>query len=487
VSITVIPDPAFSPPRMRIDLQSQGTMPVPADGLLTLDQAQAVAQADGYTLTPTADPLLYTVSGTPGDYLAVPGTVPTSMIFNSLSLYRVQAGQRTLVRSQPGSGGSVAFAYDYEAPYGVPVTYEADETLVQSGPVTEWAETWSDLSEWTIAQGDASVSGGELTLIGTLGDSGVVTRGLAGSGGYRITAADVQPGGGSILARWGSSYGTAGVAIEDATHVTVFCESSTKQYVIPAADSYQVEIDVVGLLVSFTINGTTWTMNRADNVNPYRVEITGPGSTALFGGAVAAAAFTASTAATKVTEVSVPETLAPASGWLVHPLVPALSVPVSTTDRTLIGVQDIGDVTQASTATVHKILGQAAPIVSRSGPRLGDALTLTLALRNPAQKAQLAALLADQTPVLIRMLDPDLDWEDGFYSVGDLGLSRFAQNTQVKRRTATLPLQATQSPAGTIQNPGWSYAAVAIAYSSYNAVAEAYATYADLAANNTRS
>lgn len=176
--------------------------------------------------------------------------------------------------------------------------------------------------------------------------------------------------------------------------------------------------------------------------------------------------------------------LSPASGWMIHPTVPAKSVPISTTDRTLPGVNNLGPVTSASSATVHEILGQSEPIISTSGPRRSDALTVIFAARTLAHEAQLNAILADQTPILFRFPDANLGWQDGFYAIGDVQRDRFAQVTALQRRLFTLPLRMVQPPPGSVQNPGWSWASVAATFSSWNEVALAYSSWADMASDN---
>ena len=63
------------------------------------------------------------------------------------------------IREQPVLGGTEAFAFDYEMPFGVPVTYHATGTFVL--PVDpDWTESWASLAAWSGDTGSFSVASG---------------------------------------------------------------------------------------------------------------------------------------------------------------------------------------------------------------------------------------------------------------------------------------------------------------------------------------
>lgn len=66
----------------------------------------------------------------------------------------------TPIREQPFVGGPEALAFDYEAPFGVPVTYTAEGSYIPSA-TPDWTEAWASLAAWTGDPGDFSVAGGE--------------------------------------------------------------------------------------------------------------------------------------------------------------------------------------------------------------------------------------------------------------------------------------------------------------------------------------
>jgi hypothetical protein len=186
-----------------------------------------------------------------------------------------------------------------------------------------------------------------------------------------------------------------------------------------------------------------------------------------------------------ITETSAAVTLSPASAWFVHPATPSLSVPVGNGVDT--SIRTISTVTEAATSTNHIILGSPRPVPTTNGPRLADATQLILQTNTDVARANLKALLQDQTPILIRV-PPALSYgfDDGFYAVGDYAADRTAQRPGSPRRVHTLPLQAVDSPVVSVINSGWSYATLALAEPNYTQVLAAFASYA-LLVTNTRN
>lgn len=421
MTINVTPDPTFSPPRNKIDLAAT-----------------------------------------------------VGSLYQALSLYRVQSGQQTLLRTQPSVGGTVATVYDYECPYNTPVTYRAVGGEISSIPVTEWSESWANTSAWTITGGSASVASGILTITGS---NTFVYRRVAGGANYRVTANALRV---NAILTLGCDDDSIFITVTG-SGVTVIVGGIGHTVAATVGSGLDIQADITGSQFTLTLNGVS-TMYGWNGGNLGIIQASASTLTsAVWGGSVVAQAYP--TMETPVDETSPVETLTATSGWLVHPFTPSLSMPVSTTDRTMVGISNLGPVTSSATSTVHQILGQATPIISTTGPRLSDALTVIFAARSVAQEGQLVALFRDQTPILIRMVDLDLGWVDGFYSVGDVSRARFAQRAGEQRRDFTLPLQMVQPPVGSVANPGWSWAALAATFSSWDEVRNAYSTWANLAAN----
>lgn len=98
---------------------------------------------------------------------------PDGGTFSSLSLTR----DGVLVRRPPFVGASESSTFDYEAPFGVPVSYTASGEYL---PVTtaDWSEAWASLAAWSGDTADFSVSGGKARSSVTNAD---ITRSASGT------------------------------------------------------------------------------------------------------------------------------------------------------------------------------------------------------------------------------------------------------------------------------------------------------------------
>lgn len=95
-------------------------------------------------------------------------------IFETLEIVRLQEGVETLVRRQPIAGTSDVTVYDYEMPYGTPVSYRASGSYqggVNAGACTEQVSLLPDTS-WLIHPGNPARSLHlPLRLISGIGDT----------------------------------------------------------------------------------------------------------------------------------------------------------------------------------------------------------------------------------------------------------------------------------------------------------------------------
>jgi hypothetical protein len=169
--------------------------------------------------------------------------------------------------------------------------------------------------------------------------------------------------------------------------------------------------------------------------------------------------------------------------WLIHPNLTSLSMPLDQQNASLMGVVSLGDATYGSTATVHQVIGANLPIVTWVGPRLAPVLTMTVATVDVDEENALRTVVNDQTPLLFRFpASWGLNWDDGYYHVGDVTVGRVIQYAGDPRRTFTLPLTRVAAPAG-LQAPVWDYPSLAAAFPDYPSMAAAYADYPSLTAN----
>lgn len=190
---------------------------------------------------------------------------------------------------------------------------------------------------------------------------------------------------------------------------------------------------------------------------------------------------------TSVEETSAPVTLTPADGWLVHPASPALSFRLAAAGGAA-GIRSIGEIRNASKATIHEILGSSTPVTTTNGTRGADVTSMVIAINTYTEEVALKALLQDEIPLLVN-IPPALgaSFDYGFYQVGDTSRGRLEQMPNLALRDYVLPLVQVQSPIVTQANTGWSWAALAVAFPTWAAVLAAYETWADVATNTRRA
>jgi hypothetical protein len=402
----------------------------------------------------------------------------------SIALYRVESGVRTLVRKQPSSGFETITAYDYEMPYGSPVTYEAD--IVKVGAVTNvFTETWANQSGWQFYGGPTTVSGGKLRS-GSGGGTDAVRP--VPQGKYRVTIGSIEntsPSGTTTVVFYNSTTNKRfGLYLPSGVPTLRLLYGST-QVTTALNPAGPLVVDFVAGKITVTGPGGVVATYPLDFVFD-QVQITFNNQGAAQGtvGGIRVDSYPPTSA---LTDASSAATLNSVDAWLIHPANPALSFPLSGTDPWVAGIRDIGEVEQVSTSTKHEILGEAQPIISTTGPRLSDKTSLVLLLRTRAEEVAVRALVNDQTPLLIRMPEQwDIGWEDAFYSVGDVSFSRVVQGFGNPERFVTFPLQQVQSPVVDQLDAGWSWEALAAEFPTWEAVVAAFATWSDVAINNRR-
>lgn len=407
-------------------------------------------------------------------------TAPAGSTFNQIAVYRVVAGVRTLVRSQPAAGFSTALTYDYECERNTPVTYEADYSSASAPPVV-LSETWSSGwdSRWSGYTSYFESVGGFLDAKGPSSAFKTIWR-FSMPATSRITTSLTA---GGVLEVWQADEDdyftiTAGVGAGN-TGVTIQWTQNGAGGILNASGP---DLDIVFAAMSTSVNGVSFPYVMSA-LNQLAFEAT----STLESASISAITLYGVSPSTPAVEDSAPVTLVVADGWIIHPAVPAKSFKLSIDDTQVAGIRSIGDVGNKATSTLHPILGQALPIVSWSSPRQEDDLTLSVAITTRAEEQALKACLSDQVPVLIRIPDSaGVGWDDGFFSVGDVNRARLAQVPNLDLRTVDLPLTRTQSPVVTQENAGWSWAALAATFVTWNDVAAAYATWADVAVDNRR-
>jgi hypothetical protein len=429
------------------------------------------------TITAVAD------AGSTPPSVDVTVTSGVGTVMSSVALWRNDSSGRSLVRSQPSAGFDSRAVTDYECPYGESVTYDWEATYVSSF-TSVWDETWASLASWTTDYGSWAVSAG--TVHNTTGSGAQLSRSLT-LGKYRY-----------VVDGW-----------------TVGGSATGYIYFTDIASDSQTILRLTGGVLSVAVSPTYWvyTATTIDaslpftvDVNSGTVSVTGTGGeTTVLGDVQASGVYLQSNdaassgyvvdnievfsygASADIAETSSPLTLDAVDAWLIHPGTPVLSIPIiENSNDTATRLVEIGEIENATNATIHRILGSATPIPTTTGPRSDDTSTLTIETVTTDEAAAVRALLASDIPILIQIPpDWDLDFNCGFYQVGNVRTSR-SDPIINSYRTFTLPLTKVQSPVVDVENTGWSYAAVAAEFATYSALMVTFATYADLA-SDTRS
>jgi hypothetical protein len=168
------------------------------------------------------------------------------------------------------------------------------------------------------------------------------------------------------------------------------------------------------------------------------------------------------TGATTVTDTALLNVTVP---WLVHPGVPALSVPVT--------VQSAPDLTRPAEQGMFRVIGRRDPVVVSGGARSLPSGTLGLLTRTAAERAALDLLLDEASPLLLNTPD---SWELGpaYISVGDVAETRVSRIPSEPYRVWRLDFQVVGRPAGGSQ-----------ALRTWETVAAEYATWSAIPAGTT--
>src|SRR5690606_36211496 len=333
------------------------------------------------------------------------------------------------IRQQPAVGGlTETFTYDYEAPFGRPVTYSV------TGKTTDWVEAfsedWSDLSGWEEVFPSA-VSGGWLT-------SGWVYRDdvVPSSGVFRIVFEDetfLDPDGGGYVGvdTGGVSLGGGGTQLRLRT---------SSDLAVPVDAGNPVVLEFSNDRSTVTLSQGTSRISTA--TLPYGPRLHARGSVGGF--SVEAPGTVNDVSDVKATTLNV------SAAYLIHPITPTLSTPIETfTTSGDIRVADTTDQTRAHAArqAVYQPDGRREAVAYPLGPRSAGAWTLVLNTRTLDARNRVMQLLDDQAPLLLRSpADAGWDLPDGWYAVGDVESSRPVNIAGHQWRQITLPLTRVAEP-----------------------------------------
>lgn len=385
--------------------------------------------------------------------------------FTSLTIFR----DGKPIREQPYVGGSEAVAFDYEAPFGVPVTYSAVGTT--SGYSAVYTTSWANLTGWSTVSGSPGVTGGKFySTNGTYASASLPIAGLAKG---RVT---IAPG---ALSRIGLTIPTAALLYG----MEIGISDPAGAYVIYAG-TYRTFARGTGTIVAtFDEKGVTVSTTAGTLYCPR-------GTSFEFAGSVLVATATDSAGRIPGITIEQPGTLAPFSAttttqldtleaWLIHPSQPSLSIPIDSGPQgahrlRFIEASSGESKTSEAQRTIHRGIGSRRAVVITSGPRAADEWTMVLGAPTIVQKNAVRAIVDDQTPLLLRIPpSSEYDLPDDWYSVGDLTVTRLETPNITEETLITLPLTPVDEPI-VRQGALWTWGDVMLKY----------ATWADLLADN---
>ncbi len=153
--------------------------------------------------------------------------------------------------------------------------------------------------------------------------------------------------------------------------------------------------------------------------------------------------------------------------WLIHPSQPDLSLSIGS-DTTFMEASTRAQTKSEARRTIHEPIGRRRRVVTTTGPRAAEEWVLSILSMTLDARADLLALLDDQTPLLLRMPagSTEEDVPDGWYSVGDLTVDRMPNAEWRPIRELNLPMTPVDEP---IVTPGsdWTWADVAMDFTTW--------------------
>lgn len=175
--------------------------------------------------------------------------------------------------------------------------------------------------------------------------------------------------------------------------------------------------------------------------------------------------------AVSTAEVTVNET----SIWLIHPGVPALSMPIELRAGSL--QEEEYPVRQG----IFRPMGRTNPVVVTDGARGGLSSSMKVSTETLAELAALRALISDAGTVLLNIpTSLELGIDSSYIAVGGVTVVRLTGIGQDPQRTVTMPFTVVDRPVGGT-TAARTYVDL-LSYTSYADLLAAYNTYLDVLA-----
>lgn len=392
---------------------------------------------------------------------------------NSFASIEVRRDGR-LLRSQPPSGSNLSVAYDYDAPFGTAATYAATGSYYSNTATAEWTESWASLAAWTgdTASYTVSASHARTTVSNksirrtTVSDVSRISVG----GSPELVYLDMLDVGGSVLA-----------SLRYTTN-KVYLYSGLASKVLTFA-SGAATISIYGGVVTVTMSsdGRAMTLPMSGAVRGVQVRSQNDISTFSLVAKIGAISVTPPQTLVDFAATDT-DTLTATQAWLVHPVNPNLSLPISSTEGVngLYVTADSGEsISYEEQRELFSPLGRRRHVaVSYGQRRVGD-WSLVLCAPSITDRDNVLALLVDQVPLLLRV-PASFEWDlpDDWYSVGTVTDARTPGIARIVR-TLTLPLTPVDEPVLT-QGAQWTWGDVLANYATNADVLNAFTTNLDL-------
>ncbi len=340
------------------------------------------------------------------------------------------------IREQPYAGGSVALAYDYEAPFGVLATYSVSGQILPAAS-PDWTENWASLAAWSGDTSAWSVSGGKAQTAVT---GFTINRSASGTI-QRVSVTSAE----RLILQVLDVSNVAVVTVQIGPS-TVSLQADGSQLTSSSTGTYQITMTDGDVTVSATDG--SWSLSDTYTGTPRKIRLFHYGGVGLAKvGQIAVTLVTTPTdyAATATATLDVDE------AWLIHPSQPSLSCSIAASAWRDNGInvdtataQDVGS---ESFAFVHRPVGRSRPVVVTHGSRAADEWSLVLVAPRVVDKTTVRAIVNDQTPLLLRS-PASFAWDlpDGWYSVGNVTVSRLSQALTNEFRRLALPLTPVDEP-----------------------------------------
>lgn len=347
------------------------------------------------------------------------------------------------LRSRPPAGGASYEIQDYEAPFGRIANYRADVT-VAGGWESTHTEGWPSLDDWQTIEGSPAVSAG--TLVGDGVDPATVANfeipqpeiGRLVIDGYTDDPLDSRVIIGPVIVQLG------------ATSVQVRHLLSG-----PARVDYDGgPIEVTWSLTSATVVTSEGrvVVNRGPGVwSPVAIALVQPG-----GLVPGFETFDVDPNLITKDVLYASTVLAEDRVWLIHPTLPALSLPIDNTPERFIELATRQEVSSSSRVARFDPAGRDVAVVYPLGPRQLPHWDLSVFCRTLEARDELGEILRDSQPLLLRVPEGYgnglFDVPDGWYQVLDASERVVGQRANAGYRLMGLEMLPVAEPPIIITN-----------------------------------